>query len=38
VAISPPVIPLPEVPTVTLKHTIDVYSDGSLKIDGVSYP
>lgn len=28
----------PETPTVTLKHTIEVYSDGSLRVDGNPYP
>jgi GH25 family lysozyme M1 (1,4-beta-N-acetylmuramidase) len=28
----------PDAPTITLKHTIDVYSDGSLKIDGNPVP
>lgn len=26
-----------EVPTVTLRHTIDVYSDGNIRIDGLPY-
>lgn len=33
----PPPPPDPE-PTVTLKHVIQVYSDGSLRIDGEPYP
>lgn len=33
---EPPPPPPPS--TVTLKHTIEVYSDGSLKVDGNSYP
>lgn len=37
VVVNPPPPPPPD-PTVTLKHTIEVYSNGSLKIDGIPYP
>lgn len=30
--------PPPPPPTVTLKHTIEVYSDGSIKVDGIAIP
>jgi GH25 family lysozyme M1 (1,4-beta-N-acetylmuramidase) len=37
VVVPPPPPPDPE-PTVTLKHTIQTYSDGTIRIDGNPYP